>query len=282
MKKFNSICMILLSAFWIVSCESGLDTISADSIVYLAQSGSSEQTVLLGDSEFELGIIKSGINQNNATVLVTLGIDEPAGSEFMVKNAGYELLPSNYYTLPEQSVSIGTHEERGFYRIKLKGIDETFTNKKYFLPISIKNSDNGVKILDAKKVAILQFPRFRNVFEAKYKAYGQAVLSGTPDTDKLRVDEVITSSSVNTGTIQVKGIVSGLNLLLTVNNGQVQITGATGSESFAVSNTAGKTSTYAGEFSKVYQCNTGTFMLYYTYTSAGKQMDASVELKFWL
>lgn len=282
MKNIHSIYLILLSAICMVSCESGLDSISVDSTVYLPQSGLTTQTVLIGDSEFALGVTKTGINQNNAAVTATLGIDELAGSDFIAKNAGYELLPSSFYTLPDQTVSIGKNDERGFYRIKLKGIDETFTNKKYFLPISIKSTDNDVKILDTKKVAIIQFARFRNVYESSYKAYGINVLAGTTDTEKLIIDEVLTSTSVNANSIQVKGPVSGLNILISVQNNQVQVSGAVGSEAYTVQATAGKTSTYTGTFNDTYQANTGTFMLYYTYTTGGKQKDVSVELKSWL
>ena len=282
MKNNHSIYLILLLFILFASCEKGIDTVAVDSTVYLPQSGLTTQTVLLGNSEFTLSVYKAGINQKNASVTVTLGIDQESGDQFIAANPGYEILPSDFYTLPAQTVFIGKGSEREFYRINLKGINEVFTDKKYILPISIKGVDNDAIIDTTRKVALLQFTRFRNVYEAKYKVYGQAVLSGTTDTDILKVDEVITSTSINANTIQVKGAVSGLNLLLTVQNGQVQITSATGSEAFNVSNTSGKTSTYVGEFNKVYQCNKGTYTLYYTYTSSGKQRDASVELKFWL
>ncbi len=271
------LCGILLS-----SCEKGIDSVEWPSTVYLPQSGATTQTALLGESVFGLGVYHSGINQSNKSLSVTLGIDETAAADFIAKNAGYEILPSNYYSLPESVVEIGKGQERAMYQIKLKGIEESFTGKKYFLPISIKSVDPEVTISDSEKLAILQFTRFRNVYEAKYKAYGQTVLSGTTDTNLAKIDEVITSTSVDANTIQVKGAIAGMNLLLKVQNGQVQITGATGSEAFNVVNTTGKTSTYSGDFSDTYQCNTGTYTLYYTYTASGQTMDASVELKFWL
>jgi hypothetical protein len=283
MKKNQS---IYLMAFALVvffsSCEKGIDLIEQDSVVYIPKSGTQEQVALLGSSELQLGVYHAGINQSNSSVNVTLGLDEAAGADFISKNAGYEILPSTYYMLPQTTVLIGKEEELGFYPIQLKNIDESFTAKKYILPISIKSVDKEVAVSETQKVSILQFLRFRNVYEAKYKAYGKTVLAGTTDTDKLKIDEVITSTSVDASTIKVKGAISGMNLLLSVANGQVQINGAPGSEAFNVANTSGKTSTYTGEFSEVYQSNTGTFMLYYTYTASGKQMEASVELKFWL
>ena len=278
MKKNHSIYLILLSFVLFASCKKGIDTVEVDSTVYLPQSGLTTQTVLLGDSEFSLGVYKAGINQKDAEVTVTIGLDELAGSEFILNNPGYEILPSSYYTLPDQTVLIDKNSEREFYRIKLKGIDETFTDKKYFLPISITSASNEVKINEAKKSAILQFTHFRNVYESKYKAYGTSVVSGTPDSLKLITDEVITVISVNASTIQIKGPVTGLNLLVSNLNNQVQVTGAVGSEAFLVQPTSGKTSTYAGQFNVVYQSNTGTFMLYYTYTVGGVKKDADLSL----
>jgi hypothetical protein len=259
-----------------------MDSVEQESTVYLPQSGATTQTALLGESVFGLGVYHAGINQSNKSLNVTLGIDEAAGADFIAQNAGYEILPSNYYSLPESVVKINKGEERGMYQIKLKSIDENFTDKKYFLPISIKSVDPEVAVSETEKLAILQFIRFRNVYEAKYKAFGQAVLSGSTNTDLQKVDEVVTGTSVDANTIKVNGAVSGLTLLLKVQNGQVQISGAIGSEAFNVTNTSGKTSTYTGSFNETYQCNTGTYTLYYSYTSSGKQMDASVELKFWL
>ena len=283
MKKIHSIyLMAFVSLLFLASCEKGIETVEYQSTVYIPNSGATTQTVLLGSSEIQLGVYHAGINQSISSVNVTLGIDEAAAATFISNNTGYEILPSSYYTLPESVVKIGKGQERGMYKIQLKGIDENFINKKYFLPISIQSVDKDVAVSETEKLAIIQFNRYRNVYEAKYKAYGQIVLSGTTDTNIQKVDEVVTSTTVDANTIMVKGAVPGLNLLLKVQNGQVLISGATGSEAFNVANTSGKTSTYAGSFSDVYQCNTGTYTLYYTYTSAGKQMDATVELKFWL
>jgi len=283
MKKIHSIyLMAFVSLLFLASCEKGLETVEYDSTVYLPQSGASSQVVLLGESVIQLGVYHSGINQPEKSVNVTLGLDEAAGSTYIAANPTAALLPAQYYSLPDAAVSIGKGEERAMYKIQMKGIDASFTNKNYILPISIKSVDPNVTISDAEKTVILQFSRYRNVYEAKYKAYGQTVLSGTTDTNIQKVDEVITSTTVDANTILVKGAVSGLNLLLNVQNGQVLISGATGSEAFNVANTSGKTSTYTGSFNETYQCNSGTYTLYYTYTTAGKQMDATVELKFWL
>lgn len=283
MKRIHSIyLMAFLSILFISSCEKGIDSVEADSTVYLPQSGATVQTALLGESVFQLGVYHAGLNQPDKSITVTLGVDQTAGANFIAQNAGYEILPATYYSIPEQSVKIGKGAERGMYQIRLKNIDVSFTGKKYILPVSIQSVDKDVTISTTEKLSILQFTRFRNVYEAKYKAYGQVTLSGSTGTDKQKVDEVITSTSIDANTIQVKGAVSGLNLLLKVQSGQVQISGATGSEAFNVTSTSGKTSTYTGTFNEVYQCNEGTYTLYYTYTASGKQMDASVELKFWL
>jgi len=281
MKKFHPIyLMAFVSLLFFSSCEKGMETVDYKSTVYIPQSGATLQTALLGESVYQLGIYHAGLNQPNKSVSVTLGLDEAAGANFIAQNAGYEILPSSYYSLSNSPVKIDN--ERAFYKINLKGIDVNFTGKKYILPISIQSVDKDVEVSEAEKTAILQFTRFRNVYEAEYKAYGQTVLAGTTDTEKSKIDEVLTSTSVDANTIQIKGATTGMNLLLKVQNGNVEITGAPGSEAFNISNTSGKTSTYTGQFNEVYQCNTGTYTLYYTYTVSGKQMNASEELKFWL
>jgi|GEM_PF-1222198 len=283
MKNIHFTNLILLLLLLFASCEKGIDTAKVDSTVYLVQSGLTTQTALLGTSQFSLGVYKAGINQQNPSVTVTLGIDQNAGNDFIASNPGYEILPSDYYTLPDDHVSIGKGSDREFYHINLKGIDETFTNKKYILPISITGVDNNAKLDTTRDIAILQFSRFRNVYEADYKSYGQAVLSGTTDGNLLKIDEVITNTtSIDANTIQVKGPVSKLNLLLTIQNGQVIIKGAPGSEAFNVQNTPGKTSSYTGSFNETYQSNKGTYTLYYTYTTSGNTMEVTEELKFWL
>jgi hypothetical protein len=255
MKNIHFTYLILLLTVLFASCEKGIDTAKVDSTVYLVQSGLTTQTVLLGNSEFSLGIYKAGINQKNPRVTVTLGMDQEAGTEFIANNPGYEMLPSGFYTLPEQNVIIGKGSDREFYHINFKGIDETFTNKKYILPISITAVDNDAKLDTTRNLAILQFSRFRNAYEASYKSYGQAAVSGTTDLNLQKIDEVITSTSIDANTIKVKGPVSGLNLLLTVQSGEVLIKGAPGSEAFNVQNTSGKKSSYSGTFNEVYQRN---------------------------
>jgi hypothetical protein len=170
MKNIHFTYLILLLLVLSVSCEKGIDTAKVDSTVYLVQSGLTTQTVLLGNSDFNLGIYKGGINQKNPRVTVTLEMDQEAGTEFIANNPGYEMLPSGLYTLPEQNVTIGKGLDREFYHINFKGIDETFINKKYILPISITAVDNDAKLDTTRKLAILQFSRFRNVYEASYKS----------------------------------------------------------------------------------------------------------------
>lgn len=282
MKKFYSICILILAVFSFSSCEKGIDTIEVDSTVYIPQSGLSVQTVPLGESDFALGVYKAGLNQSNPTVSVTLDFDQAAGDAFIANNPGYTILPSSYYSIPTKTVVIPKGQEREYFNIHMKGIDQSFVNEKYILPISIQSVDANAKINDDQKVAILQFSRFRNLYEAQYKAYGTAVLSGTASDGKIVLDEVVTATSVDANTIQVKGALNGMNLYLSVQNGQVQVSGAPGSEAYNIRATSGKTSTYTGEYNSTYKCNKGVYTLYYTYTSGGIDMDVAVALKFWL
>ena len=72
MKNNHFIYLISLLLILFGACKKGIDTIEVDSTVYLPQSGLNTQTVLLGESIYELGVYKSGINQINATVTVNL------------------------------------------------------------------------------------------------------------------------------------------------------------------------------------------------------------------
>ncbi|MDP4206954.1 MAG: DUF1735 domain-containing protein [Bacteroidota bacterium] len=285
MKKIHSIYLLILAVFSFSSCENGIDTIKVDSTVYLPQSGLSVQTVPLGESDFALGVYKAGLNPTNPTVTVKLDVDQAAGEDFIANNPGYEILPESYYSLPSQTVVIPKGQEREYFNIHLKGIDESFVNEKYILPISIQSVDANAQINDDKKVAILQFSRFRNNYEASYKAYGTAVLSGTTSDGQILLDEVDLAAavtSVDANTIKIKGALNDMFLNLSVQNGQVQVTGAPGSEKYNIRATAGKTSTYTGAYDSTYKCNKGVYQLYYTYTSAGIDMDVAVQYKFWL
>lgn len=263
------------------SCEKGIDLIDYDSTVYLPQYGLSNQTVLLGESIFELGVYKAGINQQHAAVTVTMKVDQEAFNEFQLSNPGYTMLPENYYSIESFTVTLAGDQERVPFRIHLKGIDETFTDKKYVLPLSIANVSPSVSLTEAQQTVLLYFSAYRNVYQCMYKAYGKVTPSGSEEAT-LKVDEEVSASTVSVNTIRVKGTENNMDLLLSVKDNEVVIGGASGSESFQIRNTPGKTSIYIGTFDPVQQCNRGTFTLFYTYVLNGQEMNAEVELSFWL
>ncbi|MDP4185426.1 MAG: DUF1735 domain-containing protein [Bacteroidota bacterium] len=290
MKKIHSIYLLILAVFFLSSCEKGIDTIEVDSTVYLTQSGLTVQTLPLGESDFVLGVYKAGLNQTNPTVTVKMDVDTVAGNAFIAQNPGYVMLPSSFYTIPSQTVVIPKGQEREYFNIHMKGIDESFVNEMYILPISIQSVDANAQINDDKKVAILQFSRFRNNYEASYKAYGTAVLAGTESDGKILLDDVVTGTTVDANTIKIQGNFGGMlpsqevmNLNVSVQNGQVQVIQAPGdAKNYNVRATTGKTSTYTGTYNSTYKCNQGVYELYYTYTTGGIDMDVAVEYKFWL
>lgn len=281
MKKIHSIYLILLSFVLFASCEKGIETVEVDSTVYLPLSGLSAQTALLGESIYELGVYKAGVNQKNAGVTVNLKIDQDAFNEFFALNPGYELLPETYYSIASSSVVIPKDKERESYKIHLKGIDESFVDKKYILPVSIESVSPSVEILEEQNTVLLNFSRYRNAYECLYKAFGKITLTDGENATAT-IDEQVSTTTVSANTIRVKGAESNLNLLLTVHDNEVIINGAPGSESYNVKNTEGKNSTYTGNFDPTYQANKGTFKLFYTYTLNGQEKNAEVELKFWL
>lgn len=253
--------------------------INVDSTVYIPNSGLSTQTALLGESVFKLGIYKAGINQQDAQVTVSMGVDQDAFATFLQTNPGYELLPVANYNIPSAEVTIG--DEREDLNIRLTNITEnTFTGKKYVLPISIKSVSPDVKLNQEKKVAFLYFSRFRNVYESKYKAYGEV----TNDAGGItKIDEVQNPVSVSANILEVAGPVSGMKLRLAVMNDKVQITGAPGSEVYGIQNNLSKgESIYSGQFDPVYQSYKGKFKLFYSYILSGKTQQVAVELSFTL
>lgn len=281
MKNNHLIYFILLLLISFTSCKKGIDNIQVETTVYLPQSGLNTQSVLLGESIYELGVFKAGINQINPAVIVNMKIDLDTLNKFLVLNPGYKLLPETYYSIVSPDVVIPKDKESEFYKIHLKGIDESFVSKNYVLPVSIESVSPSVNILKGKKTVFLNFSKYRSVYECKYKTYGKVMLEGGVDPI-LTIDEQIVAATVSANKISVKGAENNMVLYLTVNNNEVVITGAPGFESYGIKNTVGKTSTYTGEFSQTYQANTGTFKLYYTYTLTGQQKNVEVELKFWL
>ena len=271
--------ILMLSVLLFASCEKGIDTVEQNSTVYLPMYGLSEQTVLLGESILELGVYKAGINQKNAEVTVTLKIDQEAFNEFLASNPGYTLLPETYYSILSPSVEISENKEREFYKIHLKGIDESFVNKKYILPVSIESVSPEADILEDGKTVFLSFSKYRNAWECLYKVFGK-VTSSVGGAQTV-IDERINATTLSANCIKIKGAENNMNLLLTLQGNNVAISGASGSENYNLKNTDGKSSTYSGIFDPVTQSNRGTFTLFYSYTLKGQQMDAEVELMFW-
>ncbi|MGD9557644.1 MAG: DUF1735 domain-containing protein [Mangrovibacterium sp.] len=280
MKKLYSIFALVL-VLMLFSCEKGTDLIDYDSTVYLPQYGLSNQTVLLGESVFELAVYKAGINQEHAAVTVTMQVDQAAFDTFRASNPEYSLLPERYYSIESMTVAISKDQEKAPFRIQLKGVDESFTGKKYILPVSIAGVSPSVNLLESQQTVFLSFSSYRNVYESAYKAYGKVTPLGSEEVS-IKVDEEVSAATVSANTISVKGAENNMDLLLTVKDSEVLISGTSGSANFQIRNTAGKTSTYSGTFDPVQQCNRGTFLLFYTYTVGGQDMNAEVELRFLL
>ncbi len=272
--------LIAVPALFLSSCESGLDLVEVESKVYLTRSGAVALTPLLGESVYELGVYRSGINQKSK-VTVDVQADPSVAGDFLRDNAGYQLLPEMYYTIPGNNVEFGAADERKPFKIYLRNIDEAFTGRKFVLPVKIRSVSGSADILETKNTVFLTFSRYRNVFEGTYKAYGRVYQAGS-SSPEARIDEEVKASSVTANTVLVNGAEGAMKIHLTVQNGEVVVTGAPGSEAFKVRNTGGKPNTYTGTFNPAYQANEGTFTLNYTYTSGGKEKEASVELKFWL
>lgn len=281
LKKYRFLSTVLFFGVLLVSsCEKGIDAIKVDGTVYIPNSGLSTQTALLGESIFKLGVYRAGVNQENG-VTVNLEVDQNAFADFQTTNPGYEILPVVNYSIPSGTVIIGKGDEREDLNIHLTNINEnTFVGKKYVLPVSIKSVNPDTKINEGKKVAFLYFSRFRNAYEAKYKAYGAVTSDGA---SVVKIDEVQSPTSISANVLEVAGPVAGMKLRLAILNDKVQVTGAPGSEAYAIQNDLSKgESTFVGHFDPVYQTYKGSFKLFYTYLLSGKVQQAAVDLTFTL
>lgn len=278
--KQNIIAILLLLCLSFASCEKGIEQIEMDSKVYLPASGLYEQPVLLGESVFELGVYKSGINQANASVTVQLNVDEAALMAYKATNAKCELLPEKYYHIDSYTVTIAEGKEREAFKVNLHGIDENFVGKNYILPLSITSVSPSVEILEGKKTVLVSFNRFRNAWECKYRAVGTVTPAGA-EKATIRIDEVMETTTMSVNSIQLQGPENNMDVLLTVLNDKVLVSSGAKSEKFQIKNTEGKTSTYVGSFDPVCQSFRGVFRLYYSYTINGQEMNVEVTLNFW-
>ncbi len=281
MRKSYLLYNLLFSLLIFTSCEKGLESIETESTIYLPLSGVTSQTALLGESTFNLGVYNAGINQSGSNITVNMKVDPDALAELQQTSSTYTLLPESYYSIESTEIVIGREDVSKTLQIKLKGIDETFVDKNYVLPISIESVSPEVTVLEDQKTALLNFTRFRNNYECKYRSKGSVFVSGNDDVNK-RIDEEIEAISVSANSIEVKGAETNMKLILTVNGEQVTVSGGNGSASYQIQNTEGKTSTYTGSFDSTQQFNMGTFNLYYTYIKYGQEMNVEVELKAWL
>ena len=281
MKKSYIAYLFLAIAVLFSSCEKGQETIEYEGTVYIPLATIAEEIPLLGESTLNLYVYRAGINQASSSVTVSVAVDEAILDSVTINGQVPELLPSSFYTIASTQIQISGSEERSPVSIQLNGIDESFVGQNYVLPITIESVTPDIEILESQRTALLYFTRFRNVYESKYKALGTITPSGSADPTAT-VDEEKTGVSLSANSIQIKGAENDMNLILTINDGQVDISAAAGSEAYAISNTSGTTSTYEGSFDETLQTNVGIFNLFYTYTKNGEERNVVVELKSWL
>jgi hypothetical protein len=175
----------------------------------------------------------------------------------------YKLLPEEYYTLPQGTVSIKADEERGFYSINFKNITDALNGTKYILPLKILESNPEATLLAEKSSVILHPSNPRNVWAGLYKSLGEVTTSGSSDV--LKIDAECEALTIDENTISIPGPLTGVTVYVSINNDQVTVTSGVGSEAYNIQDVSGKPSTYEGAFNETYQRNKGDFMLYYTY-----------------
>ena len=304
--------MILALSLGFSSCEKGIDYVEYPSTIYFPQSGLNEVNLLWGESTYDLAVYRAGINQNNRNFEVSIAYDQAGGEAFVSDSTNYELkvdgktvlfkdypqsmryklLPAEYYNLPAEKVSIGKDDERGFCKLQFNKVNEAFDEARYILPLKIESVTPDAEVLAEKSSVILHLANYRNVYGGPYRALGKA--SSPNDNNELKIDTYYDAKSLGQNTVTIPGPINGMQVNLSVNNGEVTVSAAEGSEHYNIKGVAG-TNTYQGEFSEKYQRNKGDFNLGYTYeiqkeikqddgTAIPETWVYTVEatLKFWL
>lgn len=276
--RLYSILMVLVVSLSTMSCETGLKSISVPSHIYFPQTGNLNVVPLLGESIYTLKVYKSGLPENGGAS-VSVNVDKGEADNFINKNPDYQLLPDEFYSLLSSRVEFSKGEESKPIDIQFKGISPTFVEANYVLPLRLQNTTGGAELIENKSLLYIVVTRYRNPYEGEYRIYGTATReNGT--TAKIETETTALSTASNT--IKVQGAENSMKLHLTIENGNVTITGAPGSEDFQIKNTEGKASTYTGTFDPNYQRDNGTFQLYYSYVVEEKVVNVAAEMKFWL
>ncbi|GAA5219397.1 DUF1735 domain-containing protein [Membranihabitans marinus] len=281
MKNIKYLLFILILSGVGIGCEKGIDLIEVEGKVYLPNAGVSEYSPLLGESTYQLGVYRSGINQKIGDLSINLDVNESLLEDFLGENPGFQMLPEDFYTIPTKELVLNEGEERVMFDILLKNIDSTFPDTNYVLPVSIKEVDPVVEIIETQRDAFLIMKRFRNQYEGLYKIKGTEL--SVESNVVSAIDVVKNAISVDDKSIRIDGLTNGVNLIVKINDdGVVDITPGLGSEDLGIVNTPDKKSTYSGQFSAEYQRSMGVLKLYYTYTINDKEINAEIELKSWL
>lgn len=270
--------IVVVLATGVISCETGLSTISVPARIYLPQAEQMEIIPLLGESAYALQVYKSGINQD-ASASVTASVDVAESGAFIEAHPEFSLLPEHHYSLPSAQISFGKGEESKPLIIRFHRIDESLSDTSYVLPVRLQDVTGGAELAENKRLVFLTVKRFRNPYEGPYRIYGSAI----PQNGISRKIEMVANAySVSPDAVTIQGPEDNMKLQLTVSDGKVLISAAPGSEDYRIQHTPGTESTYSGKFDTDYQRNTGRFILHYSYTLNEQVVNVVAEMNFWL
>lgn len=267
--------LLLLIFLSFVSCEKGMEEVAYDGRVYIPQAGISEVVPLLGESTYKLGIYKSGINDNRDPK-VTLEVDPALLEEFLIANPEYEMLPEQYYSIPNKEVRFSGDESTVFMDIQLKNIGADYLDKHYILPVRIVKVSDGVELVSDRSSVLLQFHRYRSIYEGEFEALGQSYPVEQPE-ERKKIDQTITALTVSENVVSIPGAETGMTLHLDISGNAITVLAAPGSEHF---NIVDDSSSITGEFNETYQRFRGDMHLRYKYTMGGTERYAEVNLTF--
>lgn len=127
---------------------------------------------LAPENDYPITVSYSGANVAPEDITVTLGVDEPALTQYnKEQDAHYDLIPATLYTLPAQ-VTIPKGQRTATVPLKLKSNQFDFA-KSYVLPIQIKSVSSGT--VSGNFGTILLNVNAKNKYDGVYSVKGTMV-----------------------------------------------------------------------------------------------------------
>lgn len=187
MKRINPIVTFCLLGATLTSCledKLSLDPATSTNVIefknpssFVSPNGSKYALYvrafdLAPENDYPITVSYSGANVAPEDITVTLGIDEPALTQYNEEQeAHYDLIPATLYTLPT-TVTIPRGQRTATVALKVKSNSFDFS-KSYVLPVQIKTASSG--IISGNFGTILLSVSAKNKYDGIYSSKGTMV-----------------------------------------------------------------------------------------------------------